>query len=222
MSIKELEKILNSELNLGHFYVLNLIHCEHDIETNNQLINGWINALVKKGLIIYINNTYELTEKGKEQIFNIIKENDFVKITKLITDLDKSIEKKLNLEEFAIELHSKIVNKIEKLTGKTSFKNPSGKMLNSSVMELTDRFEGFFKKYKKANAPFDKIEKVILKYVEDAITGVVKYPIRIIFYIWNEKNGGKISEMLGAIENLTEETKETEITKKVINTKEHF
>ena len=219
MSIKMLERVLSSELSLGHVYLLSLIKLKNSVETNNILINGWLNALIKKNLIIRANNNYELTEKGKEDLSAIthissstVEERQEKETIEIKNDLR-------TLSEFSAHLHTKIVERIKKLTDKSNFKNPSGKMLNSSVIELHERLIGFFKKYKNVDAPYDKIERAILKYVEDTCTGNNKYAVRIIFFIWNEKNGGKISEMLERIENLEDEVVEV---KKQINTKELF
>lgn len=235
MNIKELEKVLNSELNLGHYHVLSLIHCKNDIETENQLINGWINALHKRGLIVSINDNYELTEKGKEELINIIGKTEFIQTNKeflkdnkifSITKTDQKISsvtcivKQQTLEQFAEQLHVKITAKIKELTNKNNIRNTSGKMLHSNSADFKNRLESFFKKYKKVNAPYDKIERVLLKYTEDVCTGERKFAPTILYYIWkqNEKDG-LISEMLGAIENLGDEKEEI---KEIINIKELF
>ena len=217
MSIKELERILASDLNIGHYYLLNVINFGGDIDSKNTLINGWINALIKRNLILIINDEYKLTQKGKEEFFNIVEtKNNFIDNTEIIST--KRITGP-TLEQFCITLHIKIVNKIKELTGKANFRNPSGKMLNSSEIELHDRLTSFFKKYKNVDAPYDKIEKVILKYTEEAITCTNRFAVRILFFIWNEKNGGKISEMLERIENLADDI---EVKKEIANTKQLF
>lgn len=219
MSIKELERILASDLNIGHYYLLNVINFGGDIDSKNTLINGWINALIKRNLILIINDKYELTQKGKEEFFSIIENtSDFVNIE--VLPVITKIVNNQTLEQFSKTLHSKIIDKIKELTnGKANFRNPSGKMLNSSEIELHDRLTSFFKKYKNVDAPYDKIEKVILKYTEEAITCTNRYAVRILFFIWNEKNGGKISEMLERIENLADDI---EVKKEIANTKQLF
>ena len=96
----------------------------------------------------------------------------------------KDIQRVLSFSKSFLQKCSrnKIISIIEKHTGKKSFINTSGKPLNSSVKELTERLIKFFEKY--GNIPFNKIEKAILKYTEEVITGKIKYAQRILFFIW--------------------------------------
>jgi DNA-binding PadR family transcriptional regulator len=198
------------------------------METKNTLINGWLNALAKKDIVVKINDEYEITEKGKELLFNVTGNVDFVHNNTVFTKHEQAeimnkptqIIEKQTLDEFSTQLHTKITAKIKELTGKNNIKNPSNKMLHSGIADFKNRLIGFFKKYKNVNAPFNKIETILLKYTEDVCNGIRKYPVTLLYYVWNEKNGGVISEMLEAIENLDDNN--TETIKQTINIKDHF
>ena len=123
--------------------------------------------------------------------------------------------------DFCAQLHTKIQDKIFELTNKKHHTNPSGKALNSSLKELTDRFISFFKKF--GNVKYELIEKAVLKYTADAVNRKMKYPVRIIFFIWNEKNGSVTSEMLQYIDEIKDEGYTEETGKRIIvDTKKMF
>jgi len=194
MNIRILERILDNNLDVGQYYVLSLIHNELPINTLIQKIIGWKNALVKKDLILDINNVCSLTEKGIE-IFNIINSDTLV--------IEIPLKQAENFDTFCINVHNSIQERIIELTGQKNRKNKSGKMLHSPLSEFKIRMEGFFKKYGKIH-DYKKIKKALLNYTEEACLGKNPYALRLIYFIWNEKNGGVVSEMLSTMENISD------------------
>lgn len=199
--------LLNKGIDVSQYLLLSYFNTNIDIQDllKNVRVVATVSVLEKKGYLVKLgNNLYNLTQKGKDL---------FEKVTVQPDKIDEKVSVKTDWIE---QLHTEIEELIKKNTGSKNFTNPSGKKLNSSVTELNVRFASFFKKY--GFQDITKIKNSILKYVNDATTGKIKYPIRIIYYIWNEKNGSVVSEMM---DNFDDEI-ETEEIKKSINTKSLF
>lgn len=196
--------LLNKGIDVSQYLLLSYFNTNIDIQDllKNVRIVATVSVLEKKGYLVKLgNNLYNLTQKGKDLLKDETEQE--IQIVSVKTD-------------WIEQLHTEIEELIKKNTGSKSFTNPSGKKLNSSVTELNIRFASFFKKY--GFQDITKIKNSVLKYVNDATTGKIKYPIRIIYYIWNEKNGSVVSEMM---DNFDDEI-ETEEIKKPVNTKSLF
>ena len=207
-------KIINEKLNIHDYLILNYIDNNDlmNLLEQNEKIKGWIGALIKKGLVYYINNVYSLTKKSKllldhfNGLFPVIDINTII------------LENNISFQDFVTKLHNDIEITILKVTGKKNFRNFSGKLLNTNLKELTERFEGFFKRYGNKIA-YKDIEKCVMDYINKTISKENKYAVMLTYYIWNEKNGSKTSELYNDIQNLQEEIiKEKEL----INTKQLF
>lgn len=201
---EKFKHLLNKGIDVSQYLLLSYFNTNIDIQDllKNVRIVATVSVLEKKGYLVKLgNNLYNLTQKGKDLLKDETEQE--IQIVSVKTD-------------WIEQLHTEIEELIKKNTGSKSFTNPSGKKLNSSVTELNIRFASFFKKY--GFQDITKIKNSILKYVNDATTGKIKYPIRIIYYIWNEKNGSVVSEMM---DNFDDEI-ETEEIKKPINTKSLF
>ena len=196
--------LLNKGIDVSQYLLLSYFNTNIDIQDllKNVRIVATVSVLEKKGYLVKLgNNLYNLTQKGKDLLKDETEQE--IQIVSVKTD-------------WIEQLHTEIEELIKKNTGSKSFTNPSGKKLNSYVTELNIRFASFFKKY--GFQDITKIKNSVLKYVNDATTGKIKYPIRIIYYIWNEKNGSVVSEMM---DNFDDEI-ETEEIKKPVNTKSLF
>ncbi len=195
MEIHKFKELINKGIDVSQYLLLSYFNLNLDLKDllNNVRIISIISILEKKQFLEKIGNNYQITLKGKSL-------------------LNEEFKKDSNWVE---ELHKEIEELILKNTGSKSFTNPSGKKLNSSITELNIRFASFFKKY--GFQDISKIRNSILKYVNDATTNKIKYPIRIIYYIWNEKNGSVVSEMMDNFDDVMEEE-----IKKPINTKQLF
>lgn len=195
MEIHKFKELINKGIDVSQYLLLSYFNLNLDLKDllNNVRIISIISILEKKQFLEKIGNNYQITIKGKSL-------------------LNEEFKKDSNWVE---ELHKEIEELILKNTGSKSFTNPSGKKLNSSITELNIRFASFFKKY--GFQDISKIRNSILKYVNDATTNKIKYPIRIIYYIWNEKNGSVVSEMMDNFDDVMEEE-----IKKPINTKQLF
>ena len=182
MEIHKFKELINKGIDVSQYLLLSYFNLNLDLKDllNNVRIISIISILEKKQFLEKIGNNYQITLKGKSL-------------------LNEEFKKDSNWVE---ELHKEIEELILKNTGSKSFTNPSGKKLNSSITELNIRFASFFKKY--GFQDISKIRNSILKYVNDATTNKIKYPIRIIYYIWNEKNGSVVSEMMDNIDDVME------------------
>ena len=187
----------------------NTLQLEEDIK-----IKGWMNALCKRGYLFYVNNAYSITNKG-ESLLAVI-ENKECPIEKANTEIAKVVIS-ADFNTFSKDLHSSIEQIILKLTNRKNYINPSGKLLNSSEKELSERLVGFFKRYG-SNIDFEDIKIHVLNYVERTINKDIKFPIRLVYYIWNEKNGGVTSELYDDIQNIEIEC----VKKEKVNTKDLF
>lgn len=198
------KNLLEKGIDVSQYLLLSYFNCNIDVKDllQNVKVKGMVTVLEKKQYLMKIGqDLYEVTQKGKD----LFKQKD--------EGVNEEVKESVNWIQ---KLHTEIKELIKKNTGSESFTNPSGKKLNSSVTELSIRFASFFKRYGLQDTT--KIKNSILKYVNDTTTGKIKYPIRIIYYIWNEKNGSVVSEMM---DNFDDEI-ETEEIKKPINTKSLF
>lgn len=210
MNKEKLLRILSAGIDVGNYYILFLLLNGENLESLWQIqkIRGWREALIRKLLLSEINGEYIVTDKGKEMLAEIEGEVEIKESTVAVN---------LTFDQFCESLHNNIQSVILENTGKKNYISPSGKPLNSSLVELKERFFKFFKKF--GNIEYSLIERAILQYVKDATTGKIKYPIRIIYFIWNMKGDSIISEMMQYIENL-DEIEETK--KEIIDTKKLF
>ena len=219
MNKEQLKKVFANDIDLGHYFVMKYIQAKDNINDLWQIqkVRGWREALMRKNLLSEINGEFVLSDKA-----NII-----------LTDIDSSIISIVSVDDeddvvpetpfvdFCTQLHEKIQSKIFELTKKKHHTNPSGKALNSSLKELTERLISFFKKF--GNVKYELVEKAILKYTADAVNRKMKYPVRILFFIWKEDKGTTISEMLQYIEEIEDDGYEEETTeRKTVNTKDLF
>lgn len=201
MTIELLKKIYESEMDVGHYLVLHFISQGENNESELWTIKkmkGFRDALLKKNAISEINKEYIISDDYKN-LLSLIKEDE-KEITHPVNKKEITI---YPFEEFCTDIHSLIESTIQKHTKRKNFKAKSGKMLNSSKMEIKERLVGFFKKFPPVD--YELIKRAIVKYTEEAVTGGNKYPVRIIYFLWTEKNGSIVSELLDYINDLNDE-----------------
>lgn len=213
MTKETIKRIFDSNIDVGHYFVLRLLNSGETLEelSKIQKIRGWREALIRKQLLVEINGEYIVSERAHNILKFIHPENE--------PQSEETIEQeKTTFDDFIKSLHANIQSVIYEITKKKTFTNPSGKQLSSSEKELKDRLMVFFKKF--GDVDYKLIEKAILRYTKEAVTSKIKYPIRLIYFIWNEKNGSTVSEMMGYIETFQDDVEDK--PKSIINTKEHF
>lgn len=222
MNKEQLKKVFASDIDIGHYFVMKYIQNKLDINDLWQIqkVRGWREALIRKNMLSEINGEFVLSDKANKIMLDIDELGGVIKQI-AIDDEGDDVIPETPFVDFCAQLHTKIQAKIFELTKKKHHTNPSGKALNSSLKELTDRLISFFKKF--GNVKYELIEKAILKYTADAINRKMKYPVRLIFFIWNEKNGSVTSEMLQYIDEMEDDGYTEESTeRKVINKKDLF
>lgn len=221
MNKEQLKKVFANDLDIGHYVVMKYIQAKEKLDDLWQIqkVRGWREALMRKNLLSEINGEFVLSDKANTILVDI--DASFI-ISIVAVDDEDDIIPETPFVDFCTQLHEKIQKKIFELTQKKHHTNPSGKALNSSLKELTDRLISFFKKF--GNVKYDLIEKAILKYTADAVNRKMKYPIRILFFIWKSDNNNFItSEMLNYIEEIKDDGyTEESIERKTVNTKDLF
>ena len=222
MNKEQLKKVFANDLDIGHYVVMKYIQGKYDINDLWQIqkIRGWREALVRKNLLSEINGEFVLSDKANTILADI--DASFIISVVAVDNEEDDVTPETPFVDFCTQLHEKIQKKIFELTQKKHHTNPSGKALNSSLKELTDRLISFFKKF--GNVKYDLIEKAILKYTADAVNRKMKYPVRILFFIWKADNNNFItSEMLNYIEEIKDDGYTEELTeRKTVNTKDLF
>lgn len=221
MNKEQLKKVFANDIDLGHYFVMKYIQNKMDINDLWQIqkVRGWREALIRKNMLSEINGEFVLSDKANIIMADIDESAGI--IIQIVDADDDDVIPETPFVDFCEKLHEKIQNKIFELTKKKHHTNPSGKPLNSSLKELTDRLISFFKKF--GNVKYELIEKAVLKYTADAVNRKMKYPVRLIFFIWNEKNGSVTSEMLQYIDEIKDEGYAEETGERIIiNKKDLF
>lgn len=209
MTSKKILYLIENNIDFLHYALLHSMYKkEHSEELlSNAKIVGNLNALVKKGYLNCINNEYICTDK----VVELLEEN---KPEAKVISLS-------NFNTFITETHIKLVEKVQDLTQKSNFKNPSGKLLLPGLKELEQRMLSYYKKYN-SNYSYTLITEALLNYTEDAILKRNKAPMCLIYFIWNEKNNSLYSEMNGYIEMILDNKEKEQKVTVVSNTKELF
>ena len=222
MNKEQLKKVFTNDLDIGHYVVMKYIQAKEKLDDLWQIqkVRGWREALMRKNLLSEINGEFVLSDKANT-ILADIDASFIISIIAVDDDEEDDVTPETPFVDFCTQLHEKIQKKIFELTQKKHHTNPSGKALNSSLKELTDRLISFFKKF--GNVKYDLIERAILKYTADAVNRKMKYPVRILFFIWKEDKGTTISEMLQYIDEIQDDGYTEESTeRKTVNTKDLF
>jgi len=201
MEFSKFKELINKGVDITQYLLLQYLNCNIDIKeiSENTKVLSKLIVLQRKRMVDKLGNIWVITSKGKQLLgeetieIPVIQQNDWVE-----------------------ELYKQIETVIVKNTGKKQFINPNtGKPLKPSLQEFKGRIALFFKKF--GNQDVEKIEKTLLKYVKDVTSGRIKYPMKLVYFLWNEKNGSISSEMLDNFEET-----ETEEQLQPISTKNLF
>jgi len=184
-------KIYDKSLDGSQYLLLQLLGTQVDIKSilSNTKIKGTVLMLEKKKLVEKIaNNIYQLTVQGKKifQEIGVLKSPD-------IKEIDNSEITKI---------YAKIEHKIQEITGKKQILNPSGKYLKPSLEVFRTRLLQFFQKFNITD--IECVEKTLLLYIEKVCKNQIKYPVALVYFIWNEKNKVEQSELLEWMEQVNE------------------
>lgn len=199
-------KILSKNLDIGNYILIDMIARKEDLSDLWGIlkIRGWREALIRKGIIQEIEDSYILTDYG-ESLYNSLL--DIEKVENDTETIDKSDE--LNIDIICNEIVKEVNLLIFNKTGKNRLRLKSGMIYNYSVKDLKKRILEYITKFKNSN--FTLIKKAIIEYTEDILEGKINYPRTIKYFIWKEivENGKSkiISDMNIYIEtNVNEKT----------------
>lgn len=199
-------KILSKNLDIGNYILIDMIARKEDLSDLWGIlkIRGWREALIRKGIIQEIEDSYILTDYG-ESLYNSLL--DIEKVENDTENIDKSDE--LNIDIICNEIVKEVNLLIFNKTGKNRLRLKSGMIYNYSVKDLKKRILEYITKFKNSN--FTLIKKAIIEYTEDILEGKINYPRTIKYFIWKEivENGKSkiISDMNIYIEtNVNEKT----------------
>lgn len=177
------KELLEKGMDIGQYALLCLFGMNIELSDlfQNFKCRGFREALTKKGYLSYINNVYELTDKGKEII-------DLVETTPLV-----NVDPQLDL--FCEQICQTIEEmSLEKTKNKKIRSIKTKKIYNLSPKELKERLIGFFKKF--GSHSLEDIRKGIIIYTQEILDGKIPYNLMLKYFIWNEKNGTPESELL--------------------------
>jgi hypothetical protein len=182
------KELINKGVDITQYLLLHFLNCNIDLKDISPKILGKLLVLEKQRMITRLGDIWEITEKGRE-----------------LLNLQPKQEVVLQ-QNWVEELYEQIEAVIVKNTGKKQYINPNtGKPLKPSLQEFKARIALFFKKFGQQDQ--EKIKKTLLKYIKEVTLGKIKYPMKLVYYIWNEKNGSISSEMLDNFEE--EDVEET-------------
>lgn len=199
LNIEKYEKLLSSGLSLDHYYIMVLIYNNHPLPKNKRA-EGFINLLSKKGLIDDGILTAEAMDWVQDEIFN----TTLVSSTTTTTTLAAS---QLEFNDWVMELHIKLQEKLVELTGKKQVRDKvRGGKLHSFLcnpLDLGKNLKKVIQLYKLKDADRTLIEKTLFKHIEDCQKADSWFPL-VYYYIFKE---GK-SQMVTDMETVTEVSEE--------------
>lgn len=199
MTFSRFKQLINKGVDITQYLLLQYLNLNLDLKDVDVKLMGKLLVMEKQILITRLGDMWTVTDKGKQLLEIEVVEQPVVIQQNWVEQLYKDIE-------------AVIVKNTEK---KQYINSNTGKPLKPSLQEFKVRMLLFFKKF--GNQDVEKIKKTLLKYVKDVTTGKIKYPMKLVYYIWNEKNGGISSEML---DNFEEEDIEEQL--QPISTKNLF
>lgn len=199
MTFSRFKQLINKGVDITQYLLLQYLNLNLDLKDVDVKLMGKLLVMEKQRLITRLGDMWTVTDKGKQLLEIEVVEQPVVIQQNWVEQLYKDIE-------------AVIVKNTEK---KQYINSNTGKPLKPSLQEFKVRMLLFFKKF--GNQDVEKIKKTLLKYVKDVTTGKIKYPMKLVYYIWNEKNGGISSEML---DNFEEEDIEEQL--QPISTKNLF
>lgn len=191
------KKILEEGLLLDHYNILITVRDGKELPKTKR-IEGFINLLHKKGYM----EEGSLTEKGQSVIGE--KEVQLVKQDTVVAESSKSF----NFAVWVIALHKKCEAKIQEITGKRQVRDSINGKYYSFLPNPTDLGKSLMKVvnlYKISD--YDKVEKVILSYIDKCATSKNWFPI-LQYYI--SKNN--MSTMVTDMENMDEDDEKSNDT----------
>lgn len=174
-------KVLELGIDCNQYLVLYFLYSDVDISdlNTNIRVSSILQTLKRKN---YADENLKITELGKKVINDIYPKKEEVKV--------------VNTNNYWMETYSSIENIIKKYTGKTQIMNPSGKYLKPNYIIFETRITEFIKKFKISPENYPDIRRALELYVKDVCLKKIKYPVALIYFIYNLKNNTIQSELL--------------------------
>lgn len=203
MNKELLMKILSSGMDISHYYILHLILTNGLDETvrYHPKVKSWINAMEKKGLLIDIKGTLQLTSKGRDKYFEI----------NALHNETAPIVAESDVKVLARDINDAVTKLVLKATGERRLMFRSKNIsyaINASNVHLEESLLKFIQIYKIDD--FDKIKRAILAYFQDILDGKNTSPHKLVNFIIrkNKETNENESDLLMYIETLTDVKKE--------------
>ncbi len=185
------QEVLDSGLSLDHYFILCSIKNKVKL-MDNKRIQGFLNLLNKKG---YVEND-ELTEKGMDMVQNC----EFSEIITLPAEEGGKEEVKIDLGTWILKVHKMCEDRIFALKGRKQVRDRVDKKYWSFMCNPTDLGKNLQKvitMYKLTD--YDKIEKTLLKHIDNCNTANHWFPIMYYYIIKNGKSD-MVTDMADIVE----------------------
>jgi hypothetical protein len=181
MTTEQVQKVLATGIDLNQYILMNLMASKEDFSAlrANVKIQGWLNMLAMKGLIVNQDGALSLTESGKKMVSEIGEDKIDVKVDTKKYDW--------------AALHARLKEELKKQTGKAQYQlEVKGREYPylPGVFDLKSRIEKFIEKYQLAD--IEKIEKCLVRHI-----GIRNQ--KMVYYIMREKGDAK-SDLAGDYE----------------------
>ena len=194
ISTSKFKKILNSGIDVTHYFILNYIDNNIDFKElcKNVKVLGNLTLLVSKGYLIKIKDGYSITQLGKNLLTTLEEENK-----------EDVVIKNFDFTEYCKNLLESLKSVIKSKIQKTNVKLYGNHYFLPGLTEFSQRLSDFCKKYKFSD--YEKMEKVLKKYTKECFPLGDKKPKTLKYYILEQNSKG--SQLLSDIENFEEEDK---------------
>lgn len=206
-------KILANGVEISHFAVLHNIAIEPDLRElwADVKFRGYRDALIRKGMVGEANGEFVLTERGKEVYTKCVEGQIVTAPTTAVITNDP-------IADLATEILAELKVKIKAATGKPNMILKSGYPYLPSQRDLTARLIMFCQKFQTND--YLSIKRAIFAYTDDILSGKLKSPRKLIFFLYKDLDNGLVSDIQAYIENLPEEVAEVQTEK--IDTRKLF
>jgi hypothetical protein len=188
ISLSRYKEILDSGLLLDHYFILCSINNGEKIDVSRR-VQGFINLLTKKGYL----QDEQLTEKA----IGLLQDCEAVAAEPVNT-------KTANFAQWVEELHGKCQKLLLQLTGKTQIRdkiNGRAYAFLPNVQDLGKTLIRAITLYKLKD--YSKIEKTLLKYIEESSNSKSWFPI-LQYYIIKDGTSRMVTDMQSEEEEMEE------------------
>jgi hypothetical protein len=178
ISVEKYEKLLSSGLSLDHYYVLVSLYNKTKLP-NYKRINGFVNLLTKKGLIVDGTLSAEAIDMVQE-----------VTIPKL------EAKENVDFRDWVGSVHVKCIEKLVELTGKKQvngiIKGKKWPFMCSNLMDFSKNLYKVITIYKVTD--YDLMEKCLIRHIESCHQADHWFP-SVYYYIFKDNKSQLVSDM---------------------------